>query len=441
MLNRQDRTPDSSQERGASQHSRREFVKTALALGASAGLDCLSAQSHSSASKPGILHEGYAVPARKGVQEATLAQPSDSVYWLLFGEKKQMVGKFSKDHGRTWGETTPLASVDGKGIALGRDTAHHSLLRLRSGKLGLIYGGPYARTGRDGTVLYRSSADGGKTWSLPVVVDPLFALCRSGSVRVLRSGRIVAPTLTWISPAAGPESEEEDAQMVYTWIYYSDDEGKTWQRSLSELFISLDGGRRGFYSFDEPVLEELGDGSLIMIARTQMGRPYKSFSKDGGVSWTKPAPVDLGSSPSPHTLGRIPSTGDLLIVWNQTSPEECLNGLMRHRLSMAVSRDGGTTWGHFRNLESLDDRSHVDPPPPEPKVYLMRDWKYIQPTDHQRYPHAPGCLRISYPTVTFWKNEIAVAYDYGNGGPGDLAEGSATKVKIVSVDWLYGKSA
>jgi len=417
-------------------NTRRGVLKTALVLGADYGIQSARAQSPR---ESGVLFEGYAIPPRKGVQEATLAQPTDGTYWLLFGENKQMVGKLSKDHGRTWGETTPLQSVDGRGIQLGRDTAHHSLVRLRSGKLGLIYGGPYARAGRDGTVLYRSSADGGKTWSLPVVVEPLFALCRTGSVRVLRSGRIVAPTLAWLSPAAGLESEEEDAQMVYTWIYYSDNDGNTWKRSLSELFISLDHGQHGFYSFDEPVVEELDDERLIIIGRTQMGRPYKSYSRDGGISWAWPTPVDLGSSPSPHTLARIPSTGDLLIVWNQTSTEECLNGLMRHRLSIAVSSDGGTTWGHFRNLESLDDRSYVHPPPPEPKVYLMRDWKYIQPTDHKLYPHAPGCLRISYPTVTFWKNEIAITYDYGFGGQGPLAEGSATKIKIVSVDWLYGK--
>src|SRR5262249_39933909 len=149
----------------------------------------------------------------------------------------------------------------------------------------------------------------GRTWSLPVVVEPLFALCRTGSVRVLRSGRIVAPTLAWLSPAAGPESEEEDAQMVYTWIYYSDDEGTTWKRSLSEVFISVDHGQHGFYSFDEPVLEELSDGQLIMVGRTQMGRPYKTHSRDGGVSWSSPTPVDLGSSPSPHTIARIPSSG------------------------------------------------------------------------------------------------------------------------------------
>jgi hypothetical protein len=32
---------------------------------------------------------------------------------------------------------------------------------------------------------------------------------------------------------------------------------------------------------------------------------------------------------------------------------------------------------------------------------------------------------------------VAFAYDYGVGGPGDLKEGHATKIKIVSLDWLY----
>jgi hypothetical protein len=388
----------------------------------------------------GVLFEGYAVAPRKAVQEAILSQPAEGTYWLLYGENRRMVRKESPDRGRTWGEPVPLETAGGNGIALNRNTAHHSLLRLRSGRLGLIYGGPQARPGRDGTVLYRSSDDGGRKWSRPVVVEPLFALCRSGSARVLRSGRIVAPTLTWISPAAGPESENEALQFVYSWIYYSDNEGESWRRSLSEVYISLGGGERGFYSFDEPVLEERPDGTLLMLGRTQLGRPYQTVSKDAGVSWSNPSPVDLGSSPSPHTLARIPSTGDLLLVWNQASTEECLNGLMRHRLSTAISKDNGGTWTHFQNLESLDDRTHVEPPPSHPQVYLMRNWRYIEPSDRQRYPHAPGCLRITYPTVTFWRNEAAIAYDFGYGGPGELKEGSGTKIKIVTLDWLYGKS-
>jgi hypothetical protein len=60
-----------------------------------------------------------------------------------------------------------------------------------------------------------------------------------------------------------------------------------------------------------------------------------------------------------------------------------------------------------------------------------------EPKDHKRYPYAPGCLRICYPTVVFSETEVIFAYDYGFGGPGELKAGTTTKIKIVSVDWLY----
>src|SRR5262249_21161391 len=124
-------------------------------------------------------------PPRRGVQEATLAQLPRGGYWLLFGEKQPLVAKRSKAGGRTRSGTAPVSTVDKGNIPLARDTAHLSILRLKSGRLGMIYGGPAARPGRDGTVLFRSSGDGGQTWSAPVPIDPLFAVCRTQAARVL----------------------------------------------------------------------------------------------------------------------------------------------------------------------------------------------------------------------------------------------------------------
>jgi hypothetical protein len=245
--------------------------------------------------------------------------------------------------------------------------------------------------------------------------------------------------MNWISPYAGGESEEESNSICYSWIYYSDDEGKTWKRSLSELFVSFDQGRMGCYAFEEPVLEELKDGRLLMYGRTELGRQYQSISKDGGISWSNPEPVQLAASYSNTKLMRIPSTGDLLLIWNQISTAEILSGLSRHRLSTAISRDEGASWSNFCNLESLDDRAHIEPPSSVPQVYRMKDYGYRQPIDPKSYPHAPSCLRVCYPTVAFWKNEVAITYDYGFGGAAALKDGSATKIKIVSIDWLYGR--
>jgi hypothetical protein len=175
-----------------------------------------------------------------------------------------------------------------------------------------------------------------------------------------------------------------------------------------------------------------------MFGRTELGQFYQSVSKDGGISWTSPRPVPLAASYTPPMIVRIPATGDLLLVWNQASGEEILSGLTRHRLSTAVSKDDGVAWSHFRNLESLDDRVKLNAPPATPQVYRMVDYEYRQPVDRTRYRHAPGCLRICYPTVVFNEREVAVAYDYGYG-VGDFENKSATKIKIVSLDWLYGK--
>ena len=211
------------------------------------------------------LFAGYPIPPRKGVQEAVLAPGGDGTYWLLFGEQRRLVRKISTDRGRTWGDTRPVLENAGKPIETGRDNVHLSLLHLKSGKLGIVYGGPYSRPGRDGTLLYRSSTDGGATWSPAVTIDPVFSLCRTAGARVLATGRIVVPTFAWFSPFAGGESEGEEATITVSWVFYSDDEGQTWKRSLSELFVSVDEGRMGCYSFEEPSLVELSDGRLLMF--------------------------------------------------------------------------------------------------------------------------------------------------------------------------------
>ena len=54
--------------------------------------------------------------------------------------------------------------------------------------------------------------------------QPRFAVCRNGSVRVLKSGRILAPLFAWVSPFAGGESEQGRKSLCYSWTVYSDDD-------------------------------------------------------------------------------------------------------------------------------------------------------------------------------------------------------------------------
>ena len=136
------------------QLSRRNFVKLGATAAAASGLRLASSRLAAAGGEAGVRFEGFVIPPQPKVQEVTLSQLNGR-YWLLFGENYKMVGKFSEDHGRTWGKTARLQTVDGEGISLARNNAHHSLLRLKSGKLGLVYGGPVQRPGRDGTVEFR----------------------------------------------------------------------------------------------------------------------------------------------------------------------------------------------------------------------------------------------------------------------------------------------
>ncbi len=370
----------------------------------------------------------------RGCYEATLLALDEQRVALFFNnERQELCTKMSTDRGRSWGEPTILRTADGEPLHGYRTHP----LRLKSGKLGLAHTAvPHAREGRDGPLMFHVSEDEGETWSDGVWIDPRFAVARNGTSRVLSSGRIVVPVFMWISPLPGGEAESQGRSLCYSWVYYSDDEGESWQASESELVVMTSPyNAHGVYDFEEPCIEELNDGRLLMHGRTRLGRIYDSHSSDEGKTWTTPQPTELASAYTPPHLSRIPTTGDLLAIWNQISPEEIYAGLQRHRLSCAISRDEGSSWSNFKNLESLNDVTYIEPPPF--KVYDMEiegiPYRYNQPQDHERYPHAPGVLRICYPNVAFMGDEALIVYDYGMG----TMKGHGTKLRIVPIDWFY----
>ena len=140
-----------------------------------------------------------------------------------------------------------------------------------------------------------------------------------------------------------------------------------------------------------------------MVLRTPLGRFYQSWSDDNGATWSLPEPSSLASALAPGAIGKIPGTDDLLIVWNQCSPDETQRGMQRHRLSTAVSRDGGATWSHGRNVFSIfhqeGDRTYVEPPPPGSYRALL---------DGPRLPL--NDMEGTYPFLEFWKDTAIIRF-------------------------------
>ena len=233
------------------------------------------------------------------------------------------------------------------------------------------------------------------------------------------------------------EGHGHDPEMDLAFAYYSDDGGRTWQRSECHIMIWKDDGLGGIWPCDEPNVAQLKDGRLLMFVRTTLGRLYECFSTDGGRRWSQPEPTVLPSCYSPCSLEAVPSNahtvkagraGDLLCVWNNMSREEVRRGRRRARLCSAVSRDDGKTWEHVRTLVAigvppLDEMAQLDPPA------MTRAEREVG-----ELPMPFGTA--SYPDITFDGDHVLVQYYMSFRKPSMSAGG---RLHIRPLGWFYGE--
>ena len=235
----------------------------------------------------------------------------------------RLSGRVSDDGGCTW--SAPFTVVGNPG---GCNVMSVSMVRNRAGHILLFY--LWKKTTEDCQVLMRRSVDEGQTWGEPVSVSsrPGYHVMNNARVVSVGSGRLLAPVA-------------HDNQV---YCYISDDDGESWRAGKQ-------GAQMAGSRVMEPGLVELRDGRVLMVIRTELGKIYKSYSPDLGDSWSVPQPTPLVSPSSPSTVARIPSTNDLLIVWNNQPLGAKATWAQRTPLTAAVSRDEGETWENSKNIE------------------------------------------------------------------------------------------
>ncbi len=245
-----------------------------------------------------------------------------------------LAGRYSKDLGKTWtkNDVTILPNEGDQNIM------SVSLLRLRDNRIALFY---LRKNNDSDCILYmRTSDDEAESWSEPIrcIPDSGYFVVNNDRVIRLKSGRIIFPTSLHKMPAT------QSSPIGKIFCYYSDDEGKTWNRGNEAV-------NPEHVTTQEPGIIELKDSKIMLFCRTDSGVQYIAYSSDQGENWTALKPGNIKSPLSPASIERIPQTGDLMLVWNNNY-KKGRDGGNRTPFNLAISQDEGKTWEKVKPIES-----------------------------------------------------------------------------------------
>ena len=242
--------------------------------------------------------------------------------------------KVSEDDGKTWCHPRMLVDV-AKGDM---NVQAPALLRTKAGALLLISLRAHPK-GNSSTMCLFGSTNGGKSFS-----PRGFLWSRSNgqllqggtsSLLELKSGRLLLP----YHGGAGNQWKQKNS----VWCLYSDDGGKSWQRS-NPIDLSKRGAMEGSVA-------EFDNETLLMSLRTQLGGPFLARSVDAGRTWCKPVVSGLEGGESGTCLRRLPGSGDVILFFNNSKYNKDHHHFgERTPLTCARSADQGKTWRIIGNI-------------------------------------------------------------------------------------------
>jgi sialidase-1 len=187
------------------------------------------------------------------------------------------------------------------------------------------------------------SLDGGKTWQDLQKLHNEWTGANRDIIET-RDGNIILSSMMFRS--------NPGRHTVVTYTSMTD--GLNW---IQSNVIDLGGiGHHG--GVTEATIEQLNDGRIWMLIRTNWGVFWESYSENEGLTWKNFKPTIIDASTAPGILQRLKS-GRLVLVWNRKNPEgrddypltggdgnssEVPRSNHREELSIMFSDDDGITW-------------------------------------------------------------------------------------------------
>ncbi len=271
----------------------------------------------------------------------------------------------SKDEGKTWKETPIFTDTSRFDIRVER-----VLIKTRSGAIILAFTNDKEKanwnwqndiTDSPGAILPAytiRSLDEGKTWQdLQKLHDDWTGANRD--IIETKDGNIVFTSMMM--------RHNPGHHTVVT--YTSKTNGFNWVRSNV-----VDLGGVGHHSgVTESTIEQLKDGRLWMLMRTNWGVFWEAYSDNEGLTWKNFKPTKIDASSAPGLVKRLQS-GRLFLIWNRVYPEgkneyrlsggdgvssEVAHSNNREELSVMFSEDDGKTWGEPVVIARITEKSKV----------------------------------------------------------------------------------
>ncbi|HEY1010764.1 MAG: sialidase family protein [Daejeonella sp.] len=271
----------------------------------------------------------------------------------------------SKDEGKTWIERPIFADTARFDIRIER-----ALIRTRDGVIVLAFANDKEKAnwnwqndiadspGATIPTYAVRSLDDGKTWQEPQKLHDEWTGANRDIIET-RNGNIV------ISSMMMRHNPGHHTVVTYT----SKTNGLNWTRSNI-----IDLGGVGHHSgVTEATIEQLRDGRLWMLMRTNWGVFWEAYSENEGLNWKNFKPTKISASSAPGLLQRLKS-GRLVLVWNRANPEgkneytlsggdgissEVAHSNHRGELSVMFSDDDGKNWSKPVVIAKVTDQSKV----------------------------------------------------------------------------------
>ena len=171
---------------------------------------------------------------------------------------------------------------------------------------------------------YKTSDDGGKTWSKPTRLPDGFLGPIKNKPIQLPDGSILSPSSIEYYAGGDPKAEVWQVHLEL-----SKDMGKTWKK-----IGPLNDGKE--FNAIQPSILIYPDGKMQILCRTEYARRIgQAWSDDRGATWSRMSLTEL-PNPDAGTDAVMLRDGRALLVYNHSTSD----GRDREFLNVAVSEDG-----------------------------------------------------------------------------------------------------